>query len=264
MTARESTVVVRRGHRGGSIQCKAGLARPRSGRTIGAWPSRTCRSLRGDGISVPCGSDAAASATAQGKMPVHRTDGTPVPEGWIIDRDGRDATDAEASYDGGAMLPSAGPKGMGLAVIAEPVARAALGGARGVVDAERADAARVDPLQAGQAPEQGRLARPVRADQCHPLARPDAQRHAVEHPRALPVAAAELAGDDRRRRDRVNRRRTARRSAAARLHRAVDERWTPARGRARVGRDDRARPVARTARRCPFSLPDPLTDSPLS
>ncbi len=84
-------------------------------------------------IGVPIGdgdvasADFATSATAQGKMLVHRTNKTPVPDGWIIDRHGNDATDAEAFYDGGAMLPSAGSKGGALAVVAELMARAALG-----------------------------------------------------------------------------------------------------------------------------------------
>lgn len=74
-----------------------------------------------------CSTDFATSATAQGKMLVHRTNKTPVPPGWIIDRDGNPTTDAEDFYSGGAMLPSAGAKGYGLAMIAELFGDAALG-----------------------------------------------------------------------------------------------------------------------------------------
>lgn len=83
-------------------------------------------------FSMPTGrdhvasADFATSATAQGKMLVHRTNGSPVPEGWIVDRDGNPSTDAEDFYNGGAMLPSAGSKGGGMAVIAELFGRAAL------------------------------------------------------------------------------------------------------------------------------------------
>lgn len=74
-----------------------------------------------------CTTDFATSATAQGKMLVYRTNKTPVPQGWIIDRYGKPTTDAEEFYSGGAMLPSAGPKGYGLAIIAELFGHAALG-----------------------------------------------------------------------------------------------------------------------------------------
>jgi LDH2 family malate/lactate/ureidoglycolate dehydrogenase len=72
-------------------------------------------------------SDFATSATAQGKLLVFRTNKTPVPEGWIIDKHGRPATDAEAFYDGGAMLPSGGAKGYGMAFMAELFGDACLG-----------------------------------------------------------------------------------------------------------------------------------------
>jgi LDH2 family malate/lactate/ureidoglycolate dehydrogenase len=72
-------------------------------------------------------SDFATSATAQGKLLVFRTNRTPVPEGWIIDKRGRPSTNAEAFYDGGAMLPSGGPKGYGMGFMAELFGEASLG-----------------------------------------------------------------------------------------------------------------------------------------
>lgn len=72
-------------------------------------------------------SDFATSATAQGKLLVFRTNDTPVPDGWIIDKNGRATNNARDFYDGGAMLPSAGAKGYGLGFIAELFGDAALG-----------------------------------------------------------------------------------------------------------------------------------------
>ncbi len=84
-------------------------------------------------LAVPAGghgpviADFATAATAQGKMLVYRTSRRPVPDGWIIDAAGNPTTDAEDFYSGGAMLPSAGPKGYGLAMIAELIGDALLG-----------------------------------------------------------------------------------------------------------------------------------------
>lgn len=72
-------------------------------------------------------SDFATSATAQGKLLVYRTNKTPVPEGWIIDSEGKPTTEAEDFYNGGAMLPSAGAKGYGMGLVAELFGEAALG-----------------------------------------------------------------------------------------------------------------------------------------
>jgi uncharacterized oxidoreductase len=72
-------------------------------------------------------SDFATSATAQGKLLVLRTNRTPVPEGWIIDKDGRSTTNAEDFYNGGAMLHSGGAKGYGMGFMAELFGDAALG-----------------------------------------------------------------------------------------------------------------------------------------
>ncbi len=74
-----------------------------------------------------CTMDFATSATAQGKLLVYRTNKTPVPDGWIIDKGGRPTTSVEDFYAGGAMLPSAGAKGYGLAMIAELFGDAVLG-----------------------------------------------------------------------------------------------------------------------------------------
>ncbi len=74
-----------------------------------------------------CTTDFATSTVAQGRVLVYKTNKTPTPEGWLIDKSGEPTTNAEDFYDGGAILPSAGPKGYGLAMIAELFGRAALG-----------------------------------------------------------------------------------------------------------------------------------------
>ena len=61
--------------------------------------------------------DMATSAAAAGKIALSVARGTPVPPGWIIDRDGRPTTDPSQLRQGGALLPvggSEGYKGYGL------------------------------------------------------------------------------------------------------------------------------------------------------
>jgi uncharacterized oxidoreductase len=66
--------------------------------------------------------DMATSAAAAGKIALSVARGTPVPPGWIIDRDGRPTTDPSQLRQGGALLPvggSEGYKGYGLSVMVE-------------------------------------------------------------------------------------------------------------------------------------------------
>src|ERR1700719_595877 len=55
--------------------------------------------------------DMATSAAAAGKIALSVARGTPVPPGWIIDRDGRPTTDPSQLRPGGALLPLGGPEG---------------------------------------------------------------------------------------------------------------------------------------------------------
>jgi LDH2 family malate/lactate/ureidoglycolate dehydrogenase len=81
------------------------------------------------GPEDPVVCDFAISTVATGKVAVARANGETLPEGAIIDKNGQGSTDPEAYYDGGALLPAAGPKGSGLGLIAEMMGDAMLGAA---------------------------------------------------------------------------------------------------------------------------------------
>lgn len=71
--------------------------------------------------------DTSTSMTAEGKLRLYRDLNQPVPEGWILDRDGQPTTSAHDFYAGGVILPAAGHKGYGLALMAELLGSALLG-----------------------------------------------------------------------------------------------------------------------------------------
>ena len=71
--------------------------------------------------------DMSTSMTAEGKLRLYRAKREPAPPGWIMDKDGRPSTDAEDFYAGGAILPAAGHKGYGLALMSELLGDALLG-----------------------------------------------------------------------------------------------------------------------------------------
>jgi LDH2 family malate/lactate/ureidoglycolate dehydrogenase len=60
--------------------------------------------------------DVATSAVARGKIIVAASEGRPIPAGWAIDVDGDPTTDADRALEG-SVLPFAGPKGSGLAMM---------------------------------------------------------------------------------------------------------------------------------------------------
>ncbi|WP_170758805.1 Ldh family oxidoreductase [Ruegeria lacuscaerulensis] len=84
-------------------------------------------------IGVPGGNrgpvivDFATSAAAAGWVYGAKVAGAKLPEGVLIDRDGRPSTDPQAYFDGGAILTAGGAKGYALAVAAEMIAEAMLG-----------------------------------------------------------------------------------------------------------------------------------------
>lgn len=76
---------------------------------------------------VPVSADFSTSATAGGKLRLARTTGSLLPPDQIIDANGRPSTSPDDYFAGGAILPSAGPKGYGLGVICEMLGYALLG-----------------------------------------------------------------------------------------------------------------------------------------
>ncbi len=63
--------------------------------------------------------DFATSAVAEGKLRVARNRAASVPEGWILGPDGQPSTVPDDFYLGGMLLPAAGHKGYGLAMLVE-------------------------------------------------------------------------------------------------------------------------------------------------
>jgi uncharacterized oxidoreductase len=85
------------------------------------------------GIPVPGGPplllDISTCTIAEGKVRVALNKGVPVPESCLIDGQGQPTTDPRVFYaDPGAILPIAGHKGSGLAVLCEVLAGALTGG----------------------------------------------------------------------------------------------------------------------------------------
>jgi uncharacterized oxidoreductase len=81
-------------------------------------------------IGVPVASgehvilDMTTSMVAEGKLMVALNRGERVPEGWIIDKQGRPTTQPKDFYDGGALLTVGGHKGSGLSIITDLLAGA--------------------------------------------------------------------------------------------------------------------------------------------
>ena len=84
------------------------------------------------GPDRPILADMAMSTTAQGKVVVYRNQGKQLPEGWIIDSDGRPTTDPNALFDEphGWILPMGGDigyKGTAFLLLAEILGSALAG-----------------------------------------------------------------------------------------------------------------------------------------
>lgn len=74
--------------------------------------------------------DMATSNSAMGKIRNADRQGQPIPEGWATDKAGRPTTSA-AEAIAGMLLPAAGPKGFGLAVMVDLLCGGVSGGALG-------------------------------------------------------------------------------------------------------------------------------------
>ena len=76
-------------------------------------------------VAVPAGKmhpfllDYATSACAEGKLRVASNKGVSIPEGWILDKDGKPSTDPNDFYAGGVILPFGGHKGYALALLVD-------------------------------------------------------------------------------------------------------------------------------------------------
>lgn len=68
---------------------------------------------------VPIVIDFSTSVVASGKIRVARDRGQELPEGWILDREGRPTRNPQDYYDGGMLLPAAGHKGYALGLLVE-------------------------------------------------------------------------------------------------------------------------------------------------
>ncbi|MDE2899380.1 MAG: Ldh family oxidoreductase, partial [Chloroflexota bacterium] len=55
--------------------------------------------------------DMATTASAEGKVRVYRDKGLKVPDGWLLDQDGRPTNDPAKLYEGGMLVPFGGHKG---------------------------------------------------------------------------------------------------------------------------------------------------------
>lgn len=80
--------------------------------------------------------DITTSVVAEGKVRLAKNEGRAIPEGWVLDRDGRPATDPSALYDGGTLLPLGGReghKGYGLSVFCDLLGGVLTGAGAGVM-----------------------------------------------------------------------------------------------------------------------------------
>lgn len=62
--------------------------------------------------------DMSCSVAARGKIQNAAREGQAIPPGWALDREGRPTTDARVALDGW-LVPAAGPKGMGIAMVVQ-------------------------------------------------------------------------------------------------------------------------------------------------
>ena len=94
---------------------------PFGGREPRLGTNPICIAMPSD-LAGPMFIDGATSAVAAGKVAVAAAREKPIPEGWIVDAEGRPTTDPNDLGRGGALLPLGGPeghKGYGLSVMVE-------------------------------------------------------------------------------------------------------------------------------------------------
>ena len=103
---------------------------PFGGRQVNLGTNPCSWAIPRPGGKPPILLDYATSAAARGKLLVARAAGRPVPDGWIVDRDGRPTTHADDFFTGGMLLPFGGHKGYALSAVVEMLAVGLSGGQR--------------------------------------------------------------------------------------------------------------------------------------
>lgn len=83
--------------------------------SLGTNPISVAAPSSGD---VPVVLDMATSAQARGKILLAAKNDEPIPEGWALTKDGYPTTDPHEAWEG-ILLPAAGPKGSGLAMMVD-------------------------------------------------------------------------------------------------------------------------------------------------
>ena len=83
------------------------------------------------GAEKPVFLDIATSVVAAGKVYAAQAAGKPIPDGWLIDKDGLPTTDPTGYPLVGALMPMAGHKGYGIALMIEILTGVLCGGAFG-------------------------------------------------------------------------------------------------------------------------------------
>lgn len=83
------------------------------------------------GVERPIVLDAALGMSSRGKILYHAERGMTLPDGWLVDADGRPTNDPSWVTRGGWILPIGGHKGWGLILICEILAGLLTGGAFG-------------------------------------------------------------------------------------------------------------------------------------
>jgi LDH2 family malate/lactate/ureidoglycolate dehydrogenase len=112
-------------------QGMAGFAVTNAGASLAPWggtepvvgnnpPAWALPSALGPGDGAPeeiVFLDMALSVVAGNRLDIYRRRGQPVPEGWVLNRDGLPSVDPRARQHGGSLAPIAGYKGFGLALM---------------------------------------------------------------------------------------------------------------------------------------------------
>jgi len=111
---------------GGGARDRWRMVTPYGGRRATLPTNPLCMSMPG-GERGPVVLDFATSMIAGGWLYAARRAGASLPEGLIVDVDGKPTQNPEDYFNGGAILPAGGAKGYALAVMAEMICEAMLG-----------------------------------------------------------------------------------------------------------------------------------------